>query len=98
MVTSNVKGFFLTGRYQPYLLVGAGVMTADTTLRDTVGLPPSATGTESDEAFVMRFGGGIDLYATENVVVTLEADYVYPFGSLDDLRYVTIGWGVQYRF
>jgi hypothetical protein len=28
----------------------------------------------------------------------LEVDYVFPFGNLDDLRYVTIGWGVQYRF
>jgi hypothetical protein len=32
------------------------------------------------------------------VVVTLQADYVRPFGNLDDLDYVSIGWGLQYRF
>lgn len=97
VVTTNVKGFLLTGRYQPFLLVGAGAMTAEAVLRDdSVGLGLSRT--ESDNAFAMRFGGGIDLYATKNIVVSLEADYVLPFGDLDDLDYVTIGWGVQYRF
>jgi opacity protein-like surface antigen len=98
VVTTNVKGYFLTGRYQPFLLVGAGAMTADTKLREPVGLSFTGLDSESDTAFVMRFGGGIDLYATKNVVVSLEADYVLPLGNLDALDYVTIGWGVQYRF
>ena len=38
-------------------------------------------------------GGGIDLYATENVVLSLGIDYVLPFGNLDALDYVTIGLG-----
>ena len=46
----------------------------------------------------MRFGGGIDLYATQNVVVSLEADYVLPVGKLEDLNYITVSWGFQYRF
>ena len=98
VVTANVKGYFLTGRYQPFLLVGAGAMTADVNIRNPVGLAFTGIDSESKNAFAMRFGGGIDLYATENVVVNLEVDYVFPFGKLDDLRYVTIGWGVQYRF
>ena len=98
VVTANVKGYLLTGRYQPFLLVGAGAMTADVNIRNPVGLAFTGIDSESENAFAMRFGGGIDLYATENVVVNLEVDYVYPFGNLDDLRYVTIGWGVQYRF
>jgi len=64
--------------------------------KDNVGLGLSSS--ESENAFTMRFGGGIDLYATKNVVVTLQADYVRPFGNLDDLDYVSIGWGLQYRF
>jgi opacity protein-like surface antigen len=98
VVTTNVKGYFLTGRYQPFLLVGAGAMTADTKVRNPVGLAFTGVRSESDTAFVMRFGGGIDLYATENVVLSIDADYVLPFGNLDNLDYVRIGWGIQYRF
>ena len=98
VVTANLKGYLLTGRYQPFLLVGGGAMTADRKMRDTVGLTPGQSDSENDTAFAMRFGGGIDLYATEHVVVSLEADYVLPFGDLDALDYVTIGWGFQYRF
>ena len=46
----------------------------------------------------MRFGGGIDLYATKNVVVSAQADYLMPFGALDGFDFVTIGLGLQYRF
>lgn len=98
VVTTNVKGYFLTGRYQPFLLLGAGAMTAETKLRDPVGLAFTGLDSESDTAFAMRFGGGIDLYATKNAVVSLDVDYVLPFGNLDALDYVTIGWGFQYRF
>ncbi len=98
LVTANAKAYLLTGRYQPFLLVGGGVMTADRKLRDTVGLTPAQADQESDDAFAMRFGGGIDLYATENVVVSLDANYVLPFGNLDALDHITIGWGFQYRF
>ena len=98
VVTTNVKGFILTGRYQPFLLLGAGAMTADIKLRDPVGLGFTGANTETEEAFALRFGGGIDLYATENVVLNVGIDYVLPFGNLDDLDYITIGWGVQYRF
>jgi opacity protein-like surface antigen len=98
VVTTNVKGYLLTGRYQPFLLVGAGAMTADTNVREPVGLAFTGVGNESDNNFAMRFGGGIDFYATEQVVVSLEADYVRPFGNLDALDYVSISWGIQYRF
>jgi opacity protein-like surface antigen len=97
VATANTKGYLLTGRYQPFLLVGAGMMTADARLRgESAGLGLSRN--QSDTAFAMRFGGGIDLYATKNLVVSLETDYVLPFGNLDALDYVSIGWGIQYRF
>ena len=98
VVTTNFKAYALTGRYQPFLLVGAGAMTADTKVREPVGLSFTSVRNESENAFAMRFGGGIDLYATQNVVVSLEADYVLPFSNLNDMDYVSISWGVQYRF
>jgi opacity protein-like surface antigen len=94
VVTANMKGYLLTGRYQPFLLVGGGVMTAEFKFRGDPGSPGSITETE----YAMRFGGGVDLYATKNVVVSLEADYVLPVSSLSDLDYISIGVGLQYRF
>jgi len=95
--TANFKGYLLTGRYQPFLLLGGGMTSVDAKLtKDNVGLGLSSN--QNENSFTMRFGGGIDLYATQNVVVSLQADYVRPFGNLDDLDYVSIGWGVQYRF
>ena len=93
-----MKGYFLTGRYQPFLLIGAGAMQAKTKLKQPSGLAFTGLGNESENAFALRFGGGIDLYATEHVVVSVDADYVLPFGDLDALDYVTIGWGIEYRF
>ena len=96
VVTANIKGYLLTGRYQPFLLVGAGLMTAEAKLRDTAGMGLSAS--ERDTDFAARFGGGIDLYATKHVVLSVEAEFVLPTGDVKDLDYISIGWGFQYRF
>ena len=93
VVTANTKGYLLTGRYQPFVLLGAGVMTADFEAK-AMGVSDSF----SETNFVMRFGGGIDIYATKHVVVSVETDYVLPFGDLDPLDYLSIGLGLQYRF
>jgi opacity protein-like surface antigen len=98
VVTANAKGYFLTGRYQPFLQVGGGAMTVKTSVLDPVGLGFTGIQTEDETSFVMRFGGGIDLYATKNVVVSLGADYVLPLGNLDALDYISVSWGFQYRF
>jgi opacity protein-like surface antigen len=88
VVTANAKGYFPIGRYHPFLSVGAGGMMAE------------FRGSVSDDvtSFTMRFGGGLDIYATTHIVVSLGVDYVFPLGSLEDLDYISIGWGLQYRF
>lgn len=96
VVTANAKGYLLTGRFQPFLLVGAGGATARVKLRDTLGLGLSDSARETD--FVVRGGGGIDFYATKRVVLTADADYVRAFGNLEDFYYVSVGVGLQYRF
>jgi opacity protein-like surface antigen len=92
----NAKGHLLTGRYQPFLLVGLGALTAKVEVEDAVGFGLSDI--ERFSGFAARFGGGIDVYATENIVVTVGADYVLPTGDVEDLDFVSIGWGFQYRF
>lgn len=97
VATANLKAYLLTGRIQPYLLVGAGAITIEV---DPPRPPLSQTFLQNkrENEFAMRFGGGVDVYATDHIVVTVGADYVRPFGSFADLDYVSIGWGFQYRF
>ena len=95
-ITASTKGYILTGRFQPYVLVGLGAMTVDTDVKDRLGVGPSKSDSEAD--FAMRFGGGLDFYATKNVVVDVGVGYVYPFGDVSDFDYLSVRAGVQYRF
>jgi opacity protein-like surface antigen len=100
VMTVNAKGYALTGRIQPYGLLGLGSMLAS--------FDPNAEGVDSedDRTFAVRFGAGVDCYATENIVVYLEVSYLLPisdykFGGSDpglggDI--IPIGVGAQYRF
>jgi opacity protein-like surface antigen len=54
-----------------------------------------------DNGFVGRFGGGVDVYVTRNVSLGIAASYVLPIASWDgefDYNYISIDWGIQYRF
>ena len=88
-MTANAKAYVPPWKNgQLYFLAGAGVM------RREVESSNSADGT----AFAARFGTGIEIWLTRNVVATVEARYVLPTGGLDDLDYVSGGFGLQYRF
>jgi opacity protein-like surface antigen len=65
-VTVNAKGYPLTGRFQPYGLLGLGFMRSY-----------FEHGT-NDSVFAVRLGGGADFYATENIVVFVEGSYMLP--------------------
>lgn len=85
----NAKAFLLTERWQPYALFGMGVAEAEA----------SGGGNSIDEDdFAIRVGGGLDFYATGNVVLTVESAWIKPTDDIDDVNYVTIGGGIQYRF
>jgi opacity protein-like surface antigen len=99
-MTVNAKGYALTGRIQPYGLLGVGFMRAS--------FDPNVEGATSqdDTTFALRFGAGVDFYVTPNIIVNLEASYLkptsdYKFGEGDpgiggDI--IPIGAGVQFRF
>jgi opacity protein-like surface antigen len=118
-VTANLKAHLLTGPWQPYLLVGGGMMHVESEIKessklyelsDRIGPPeelvpdfpdwPGIARSESEIAATMRFGGGLDIYSfeTDSVVITAGAEYVLPFGNLEDFDYVAISVGVLYRF
>jgi opacity protein-like surface antigen len=49
---------------------------------------------------VLRVGGGIDIYATRNIVSEINATYVLPFSDVGFLKtdYVSVQWRLVYRF
>jgi opacity protein-like surface antigen len=114
--TVDIKGYLLTGRYQPYLLLGGGTMHIDTKVTNPTGIvtiknpeipaePPRlpVIGVPVIQArdytdFVFRFGGGFDVYATDNVVVNIGASYLLPLGEVSGVDLFTVGGGIEYRF
>jgi len=51
-----------------------------------------------DNGFVLRMGGGVDVYFTPHVALVLDVSYVLPTGGVAPFDYVGGGIGVQYRF
>ena len=91
-VMGNVKGYPLTGRVQPYVLGGIGLLWLQ--LEDAFGF-----GLEDNAvAFAGHVGVGVDAYLTDNLLLNLEASYLLPTGDLSDFRMIPISLGMQYRF
>jgi opacity protein-like surface antigen len=89
-VSANAKGYILTGRFQPYGLIGLGYGQAKTA--------PVASTSIIDRGFVARFGIGTDLMVSEEVGLNLAASYLLPTGKLSDFDYFTLQFGVVLRF
>ena len=112
--TVDIKGYLLTGRYQPYLLLGGGTMKISTKVTNPTGIvgtvpngapPPDnfalrgpKTQSRKYTDFVVRLGGGIDVYTTKHVVVNIGATYLFPLGEVSDVEMFTVGGGIEYRF
>ena len=88
--TLNARAHIPLGRIQPFLLIGGGLMQTRT------NGPNSSSLTE--ESAVIRGGGGVDAYITENIVFTTDVTYVVPFYDNRDIDYVSISFGLGYRF
>jgi opacity protein-like surface antigen len=91
-ITGDFKVYPLTGRWQPFVVAGAGALFADATGQS--GLAPS--GDNSD--FAARFGIGLDFYVTRSIVLGLDASYVLPVEDVNEFDYFSLGWGLIYRF
>jgi opacity protein-like surface antigen len=89
---NQINGFDVTGNGKIYLpLFGKRLqpflMSGFGALHD---------GEETD--IVMRLGGGVDFYLTQNIVVGLDMSYMNPHGQVADLQFWSMGFGFQYRF
>ena len=92
--TLGAKLFALTGRVQPYGLLGVGMLIVNTELK----APKFEKPFRIDVGFAARFGAGVDLYATEHVVIGIEGSYLVPTGSVSGEQYGTVELGLLYRF
>ena len=96
LLTANAKGYLMTGRIQPYGLFGAGVLRFEFKQRNRVNARRFFR--DSQAAFTLRLGGGVDLYATENIVLNVGADFIRPYGELRASELMMYNVGIQYRF
>ena len=90
MLSVNGKGYVLTGRIQPFALVGIGVSRGE--------FEGSPNDRDTDPAFAARFGGGVDFYFSNSIAFTVHTAYVLPTGDLDDNAAVSLGVGALLRF
>jgi len=94
LISLNTKFYALTGRIQPYALVGAAVYIFNIEIVDDDFRKPWKVET----GFAPRFGLGIDYYIDEHWTIGLEGTYVVPVGVLDDSNMGSVGLGATYRF
>ena len=90
-VTANLKLFLLTGRIQPFALIGVGGTFAKLS-------SPILPGSQSFSGYALRGGGGVNVYLTEHIAVSADVSYLFPAGDTRHLDYLSIGWGLQYKF
>lgn len=93
LITANAKILGMNGRYQPYALVGGGVLVVNI---EHVGELPKPWVVYA--GFAARFGGGVDVYLSRHFAINLEGTYVVPAARVKDQQYGTLGLGFQYRF
>jgi opacity protein-like surface antigen len=90
----NTKFFLLTGRWQPYVLLGASLLIFNSEIVDDDFKKPW----DVSVGFAPRFGGGVDFWIREHWALTLEGTYIVPVGVLDGANMGSVGAGFQYRF
>jgi opacity protein-like surface antigen len=100
-LTGDAKAFLLTGRAQPFVAAGFGWFHGDGS--GLCGGVPAvraqcANALRTGDAALVRVGGGVDIYVNENWVIGLDATYVMPQGRFSDFNWISIGWGLDYRF
>lgn len=98
-----------TGRVQPFLLAGLGWLWADLEEQrvrrpdTTPGSPDPdlvklGLGIDSGDDLMARFGAGVEFYLADYFFLYADASYVLGTGEVDDLDYISVGWGLGCRF
>jgi hypothetical protein len=110
----NFKLYPIQGFAEPFLSVGGGLFRGDhghnwqvisaspVDLRqggDNFGGKTSGNGIDQGYGFGMRFGLGVDIYATEQLFITPEVAYMLPLTEdINNYNYVSVSLGIGYAF
>jgi len=94
LLSLNAKWFALTGRWQPYALLGASLLIINTEIVDSAFKKPW----DIDVGFAPRFGAGVDFWIDEDWALTLEGTYMVSVGEYEGANMGSVGFGFQYRF
>ena len=92
-LTADARLYLLTSRVQPFLLAGAGILHAERE-RTLFGQSSASDSTE----FAARIVVGLDDYVFGGMADTFDTAYLLPTGPLEDLDYLALTLGLQYRF
>lgn len=87
----NGRGYLLTGAFQPFLMGGINYMDMETTNSAATNV------NKTDDGPGLRFGTGLDWYATSNIVVTADISYVLGLSQVNGYDMVVFGLGLFYR-
>lgn len=88
---------------RPYVAIGGGLMHGKIEVKEDVSKSGVISGfvasrsSSSSDPFV-KIGGGIDFYVAKSVSIGVEGSYIFGLGSLDEIRYSNVNWGVAYHF
>jgi len=104
--TINARFYPIEGRIQPYAIAGIG--------GENVWLNTNVLNSDTFTSFVGRFGAGLDIYLTSQLALTGEFTYVaateakatyydwwdnyWTKNSGVDPSYMSVSWGLSYRF
>jgi opacity protein-like surface antigen len=100
-VTLDAKLYPFTGRFQPFVDLGLGLIDLDSRDNQTIVVSSVAYGPEvnlNDHELVARFGGGLDFYINETWGMNFTASYVTPAATLHHFNYTSLNAGFFYRF
>jgi opacity protein-like surface antigen len=98
-VTVGPKLILPLGRFQPYLDGGVGFVEASGNVRITNNITGvSRSGGVNGAGFAGRFGGGIDLFLTENWSLYGDNAYTITATGPSNVYYYSFGVGGRYSF
>jgi hypothetical protein len=86
-INYNGKVFLGSGRYQPFLIFGFGVASADRRV----------TGNNNTDVTVGG-GIGIDAWLTDSIALSFDTKYTALTGGASDLGHLSIGTKLRYKF
>lgn len=95
-LTANLRGYPLTGRFQPYAAFGLGM--ANVRYTPTPNVQAFVNQTDTGNGLVVRFGGGLEYYLSERHALYADGAYMLTTGAIDGNDYGTFGLGVMTRF